>query len=581
MPDLHVDNVSFSYAGSERQVLRDLQLTIVEGEFVLLAGPSGCGKSTLALALAGLIPSRIAGIFEGHVYLGELEVGTMEVSEVAQHIGIVFQNPDNQLVHLDVESEVAFGPENMALPHDEIERRVSESLLYTGMEQMRKMEIFALSGGQKQRIAIAATLAMQSRILILDEPTSDLDPVGTQEVLGVLRTLNKQFGWTIVLVEHKMDEVVPWVDRILLMDAGRIILDAPPRSAFNDLTPWQTQGVSVPQLVELAYALPDVFQSSIPLTVDEAYDALAGTHYAQRLQERARRQGDGAELANENSKGMANNILAWEHVSLAYDSKTVLHDVNLAVKPQDWLAIVGANGAGKTSLASLAMGFQAPTAGKVLYDGKPVIAGQISHQAEHMAYLFQAADTMLFTATVEQELTFGVRHQRGRKRQEKMSYDVEQLLDIIDLSSYRQANPFNLSHGQRKRLAIGTLLARYPRALILDEPTTGQDEGHARAFLQFLQHLREHEKLTYIMITHNMDSVARYANRMIVLNDARIILDGAPEEVFAHTDELLSYGIIPPPIAQLHARLCGGQALRVALSVNSFVSTLQSVEAIS
>jgi energy-coupling factor transport system ATP-binding protein len=573
-----VENVSFSYAGSEREVLRNLQLTITEGEFVLLAGPSGCGKSTLALALAGLIPSRIAGTFEGRITLGELEVGTMEVSEVAQHIGIVFQNPDNQLVHLDVESEVAFGPENLALPHDEIERRVSESLLYTGMERMRKLEIFALSGGQKQRIAIAATLAMQSRILILDEPTSDLDPVGTQEVLGVLRTLNKQYGWTIVLVEHKIDEVVPWVDRILLMDAGRIILDAPPRNAFNDLTPWQRQRVSIPQIVELACALPDVFQHRIPLTVDEAYEALAGTRYEQSVQQHTRQQEDGQGSGDRNGSGK--NILAWEHVSLAYENKTVLRDVNLAVRAQDWLAIVGANGAGKTSLASLAMGFQAPTAGKVLYDGRAVIAGQISRQAEHMAYLFQAADTMLFTATVEQELTFGLRHQRGR-RQEKMSYDVEQLLDVIDLSSYRQANPFNLSHGQRKRLAIGTLLARYPRALILDEPTTGQDEGHASAFLQFLQDLRERDKLTYIMITHNMESVARYANRMVVLNDARIVLDGTPAEVFAHMDELASYGILPPSIAQLHTRLSGGQARRVALSVNELVHILQSVEALS
>ncbi len=579
MPDLHVDNVSFSYAGSERQVLRELQLTIAEGEFVLVAGPSGCGKSTLALALAGLIPSRIAGTFEGHVYLGELEVGTMEVHESAQHIGIVFQNPDNQLVHLDVESEVAFGPENLALPHEEIERRVNESLMYTGMEQMRKMEIFALSGGQKQRIAIAATLAMQSRILILDEPTSDLDPVGTQEVLGVLRTLNEKYGWTIVLVEHKIDEVVPWVDRVLLMDEGKVLLDAPPRSAFKDRAPWQRLGVSVPQIIELAYALPDVFQQAMPLTVDEAYGALIGTRYAQFLQQHARQQMNGAGRANDNST--ANNILAWEQVSLAYGDKTVLNSVNLVVKPQDWLAIVGANGAGKTSLASLAMGFQAPTAGKVLYDGKAVVAGKISQQAEHMAYLFQAADTMLFTATVEQELTFGIRHQRGSRRQERMSYDVNQLLDIIDLSAYRQANPFNLSHGQRKRLAIGALLARYPRALILDEPTTGQDEGLARAFLQFLQDLREREKLTYIMITHNMDAVARYANRMVVLNDAHLVLDGTPEEVFAHTDELTSYGVLPPPIAQLHSRLCAGQVQRVALNVKTLIETLQSVEALS
>ncbi|GCE22373.1 ABC transporter ATP-binding protein [Dictyobacter kobayashii] len=579
MPDLHVDNVSFIYAGASRAVLRSVQLTIPAGEFVLLAGPSGCGKSTLALALAGLIPSRIAGTFEGHVYLGSQEIGTMEVHEAAQHIGIVFQNPDEQLVHLDVESEVAFGPENLALPHSEVEQRVATSLAYTRMEYARKLEIFALSGGQKQRVAIAATLAMQSRVLVLDEPTSDLDPVGTQEVLSVLHTLNKQYGWTIVLVEHKIDEVVPWVDRVLLMDAGHIIVDAPPRNAFRDLTAWQRLEVSVPQMVSLANALPDVFQHTLPLTSDEAYAALAHSSYSTMLLEHAQRQSAISVYPDQASAAGTNHVLNWEQVGLSYGDKKILQDINLTVQAQDWLAIVGANGTGKTSLASLAMGFQAPTRGRILYGGKPVVAGQISRQAEYMAYLFQAADKMLFTASVEQELLFGVKHQRGRKQRTQQPYTVEKLLEIIDLTADRAANPFHLSHGQRKRLAIGALLARYPQALILDEPTTGQDEGHARAFLQFLQSLREREVLTYVMITHNMGAVAEYANRMVVLHNTRIVLDGSPGYVFAHTDELADYGILAPPIAQLHSRLCSGQAPQVSLSVQAFLQALQSIEA--
>ncbi|GLV55676.1 putative HMP/thiamine import ATP-binding protein YkoD [Dictyobacter sp. S3.2.2.5] len=579
MPDLNVDNVSFTYAGSERAVLHSVQLTIPAGEFVLLAGPSGCGKSTLALALAGLIPSRIAGTFEGHVYLGAQEIGTMEVHEAAQHIGIVFQNPDEQLVHLDVESEIAFGPENLALPHAEIERRVVTSLAHTRMEAARKLEIFTLSGGQKQRVAIAATLAMQSRVLVLDEPTSDLDPVGTQEVLSVLHMLNKQYGWTIVLVEHKIDEVVPWVDRVLLMDEGRIVVDAPTRGAFSDLAPWQQLEVSVPQMVTLAHALPDVFQHTLPLTADEAYAAMADSAYAGVLLEHAQRQPAISIYLDASGKPRAEDVLRWEQVGLSYGAKTILRDINLTVQPQDWLAIVGANGAGKTSLASLAMGFQAPTRGRIFSGGRSVVPGQISRQAEYMAYLFQAADKMLFTASVEQELSFGLKHQRGRQQQKQHPYTVEKLLEIIDLTADRATNPFHLSHGQRKRLAIGALLARYPQALILDEPTTGQDEGHARAFLQFLQSLRQSELLTYIMITHNMGSVAEYANRMVVLHDTRVVFDGAPDYVFSHTDELAGYGILAPPIAQLHSRLCGGQASRVSLSVQAFLQALQSIEA--
>lgn len=576
MPDMHIDNVSFAYPGSSQLVLRSIDVTIPDGEFVLLAGPSGCGKSTLALAVAGLIPTRIVGRFKGNIYLGDKNVSSMDIHEVSQHIGMVFQSPEEQLIHLDVESEVAFGPENLALPRTDIARRVEESLAYTGMEELRKQEIFALSGGQKQRVAISATLAMRPSVLVLDEPTSDLDPVGTQEVLRVLRALNKQYGMTILLIEHKIEEILPWVDRVLLMDKGSIVVDAPPRRAFADLSLWQNLKVSVPQVIQLARALPDVFQGSTPLSADEAYVALCETDYARALRLRNEswraKSTDGVPTAF----GSARGILSWESVGLAYESKQVLKDINLKIQPGEWVAIIGPNGSGKTSLASLAMGFQRTTEGLVRYKEKVVKAGQISRQSESIAYLFQAADTMLFGSAVEREFLFGVKH--GRKRQKNPAFSLEQLLKTVDLTDYRQANPFHLSFGQRKRLAIGALLTRNPELLILDEPTTGQDEGHAAAFLQFLEQLREQERLTYVMITHDMRAVARYASRVLVLNNGGIQIDDTPERVFARVDDLAQCGILPPSIAQLHARLCNGQAQRVDLSVPAFLQSLQPVE---
>lgn len=579
MPDIRIHNVSFTYAGSSQPVLHSLDLVIPEGEFVLLAGPSGCGKSTLALALAGLIPTRISGRLQGDIYLGDKNMRDLDIHQVAQSIGMVFQNPDNQLIHLDVESEVAFGPENLALPRAEIARRVEQSLAYTGMEGQSGLEIFALSGGQKQRIAISATLAMQPKVLVLDEPTSDLDPIGTQEVLRVLRTLNKEYGMTIVLVEHKIDEVIPWVDRVLLMDQGAVVVDQPPRQAFDNVPLWNQLGVSVPQMVMLAKALPDVFSGFTPLSVDEVYDALRGTDYAHLL----RKQNETMRTLDEitltplsNNPDSAQSVLDWEHVNLAYGHKRVLNDINLKVMPEEWVAIIGPNGSGKTSLASLAMGFQSPTSGTIRHHSKIVKAGNVSRQAEHMAYLFQAADSMLFGATVEDEFLFGVKHRR--KRRQEMPFTLDQLIKMVDLQSYRQTNPFQLSHGQRKRLAIGVLLMRYPDILILDEPTTGQDEGHARVFLQFLQQLREQQHLTYVMITHEMRAVARYASRLVVLRDGQVFMDDVPEVVFAHADELVPSGILPPPIAHLHGRLCEGHAVRVALSVQDFLRTLQPLE---
>ena len=583
MPDIRIEALSFAYADTPRLALSSIDLTIPEGEFVLLAGPSGCGKSTLALTIAGLIPTRITGDMQGNIFLDEKNMNGMDIHEVSQHVGMVFQNPDNQLVHLDVESEVAFGPENLALPRAEVAKRVDESLMYTGMESMRFQEIFALSGGQKQRVAISATLAMRPNILVLDEPTSDLDPVGTQEVLSVLRDLNKQYGMTIVLVEHKIDEVVPWVDRVLLMEEGRIIRDDSPRHVFDDIESWQRLGVSVPQIVLLARELPDMFPGETPLSIDEAYQALHNSYYAQALRqhnEQLRALASSETIPTltiaANTIGPQQSILSWKSVALAYGTKEVLKDIDLEVMPEEWVALIGPNGSGKTSLASLAMGFQASTGGTVLYKGKPVAVGQISRQAERMAYLFQAADNMLFEATVEREFLFGVRNRR--KRKEALPFSVDELLHVVDLTAYRNDNPFNLSFGQRKRLAIGVLLTRHPDMLILDEPTTGQDEGHARAFLEFLQQLRIHDKFTYLMITHDMQAVADYASRVVVLRDGRIILNGTPDEVFAHTDELASCGILPPPIAQLHSRLCDGRAVRVALDVPTFLTILNSVE---
>ena len=579
MPDVHVDHLSFAYPGSSRPVLRSINLTIPEGEFVLLAGPSGCGKSTLALLLAGLIPSRISGRLKGAIYYDAKNISTMDIHEVSQQIGMVFQNPEEQLIHLDVESEVAFGPENLALPRAEIAQRVTEALTSTGMEPLRKLEIFALSGGQKQRIAISATLAMRSRVLVLDEPTSDLDPIGTQEVLTVLKQLNKRYRMTIVLVEHKIDEIIPWVDRVLLMDQGRIIVDAAPRQAFDDAQRWHTLGVAVPQMVQLAQALPDVFQSMTPLSVEEAYNALHGTCYARALKQQSAALQNGISKQTSmltRSSTTAQDILSWEHVGLAYGAKQVLQDIHLQIHPQEWVAVIGPNGSGKTSLASLAMGFQAPTRGIIRHRDRIVKTGQISRQAESTAYLFQSADTMLFTVTVEQELLFGVKYQR--KKQATPPFTVEQLLDITDLKAYRQSNPFHLSHGQRKRLAIGALLTRYPDMLILDEPTTGQDEGHARAFLQFLQGLRERSNFTYMMITHHMEAAAQYATRIVVLNDGPIVMDDTPARVFAHPAELAECGIIPPPIAQLYVKLCDGRATQVDLHIQSFLHSLQAIE---
>jgi energy-coupling factor transport system ATP-binding protein len=572
MATVRIDNVTFTYTGQVDPALRAVDLTIRAGDVVLLTGPSGCGKSTLAHALVGLIPTRITGTMHGRAYLDDAAVSDMKIHDVAQHIGIVFQNPDTQLVQLSVEEEVAFGPENLMLPAEEIEKRVVRALAATGMLAYRREQLFALSGGQKQRVAIAAVLAMQPQVLVLDEPTSDLDPVGTQEVLAVLRDLNSRDGTTIVLIEHKVDEVIGWVDRLLLMDQGRIVVDAPPRNAFAQRAIWHTLGVAIPQLVQVAQGLPEVFGETVALTVDAAYAALKNTPFAATL----RRATAPAPAPLQPLTTPGPPLAEWRNVDLAFGTHQVLFNVSMHVQPGEWVALIGANGSGKTSLASLVMGFQGPTGGTIMVNGRPVKPGSVSRQATSIAYLFQAADTMLFTSSVERELQFGQTQRLAKKRD--AAFTIDSILRVTDLEEYRETNPFLLSFGQRKRLAIGALLTRQPAMLILDEPTTGQDEGHARTFLHFLEEVRQRLHLTYLMITHDMRAVAMYATRLMVLREGQIALQGSPSLVFAHRAELATCGIVPPPIADLHARLCGDQAAEVALTVPDFLRMIRPSE---
>lgn len=583
MPDLVVDDVTFRYPGATAPALSNVRLGIGQGEVVLVAGPSGCGKSTLALALCGLVPARVRGHFSGSVHLGGVALSSLQPHQVATQVGMVFQDPASQLITPTVEAEVAFGPENLALARDDISRRVEHALTATGTDRMRRAGTASLSGGEKQRVAIAATLAMRPDVLILDEPCSDLDPGGTQAILAVLRRLNREHGMTIVLVEHRIDEVVPWVNRVVLLDQGRVVLDRPTRDAFDEPRRWNNLGVAVPEMVQLGHALPHVFAGELPLSVEDAYQALAGSPQAQHLAAATRHAPQHPPLHG------GDPVISWDNISMRYDGHPVLSGVNLAARPGDWLAVAGPNGSGKTSLVELAMGFRRPTGGTVTLNGYRVDASDVSRQAQQVGYLFQSADTMLFTASVAKELRFALQHRRRTPHQGEWSprsrflrrrprpdhqQRVAQLLDLIGLSERPDADPFSLSAGQRQRLAIAALLVEAPAALILDEPTTGQDEAHAQAILTFLDDLRRDAELTYVMVTHDMRVVARYATRLAVLAGGRILLAGPPAAVFAHREVLSEANLVAPPVADLHSRLVPAGLPSVSLSVPELLTAL-------
>jgi len=558
-----------------------VSLAVSPGELILVTGASGCGKSTLALALAGLIPTRVHGELRGRVTFGGKPLSGLPPHEVAQLVGLVFQNPNLQLINMTVQSEVAFGPENLALPHPEITARVAWALEVTGMAGLRTATVVTLSGGQKQRTAIAATLAMRPRLLVLDEPLSDLDPVGAQEVLGTLRRLAADEGTGVIVIEHRVDEVAPWADRIVLMDDGRILLDRPPRGAWDDTTPWTATGVGIPDMVRLGQALPDAFPAGAPLSVEEAAGALRGGWFEAALASRladVRAAGGGGQAGRPgpvvadvpSGRNADQPVLCWQGVTVAFGGRKAVDNVSMQVGDDEWVALIGANGSGKSTLVGLSVGLGTPAFGQVAFRGKPIRPGWVYEHAAHVALLLQAADEMLFADHVLAELEFGFKF-RGKPKDPVL--DVPGAIEFFGLSGLEDASPWELSQGGRQRLALAALLVGAPGVLVLDEPTTGQDADHLRAFLSLLDRIRERTGLTVVMVTHDMRAVASRADRVVLLGDGQVRLDGPASRVFAQTAELARWGILAPPLARLQSALLE-EADEVLLSVQALVDAV-------
>jgi energy-coupling factor transport system ATP-binding protein len=578
---LRADDVSFAYVGASRAALRHVNLGVAPGEVVLITGASGCGKSTLALALCGLIPSRVHGELRGRVMFGSTPLSGMKPHEASQLVGMVFQNPNLQLINQTVQSEVAFGPENLALPQPEIAARVDWCLDVTGMSGMRTAAVVTLSGGQKQRTAIAATLAMQPRILVLDEPLSDLDPVGAQEVLATLQRLARDGRTGVIVIEHRVDEVAPWADRVVLMDDGRVVLDRPPRAAWAEPGPWRATGVGIPDVIELAHAVPGAFGSRLPLSVVEAADAVKDTWFEAALAAAAAERhnaagqpaghGNGTPTAAPLGVGAAPGagagppVLSWDGVSVEFDGKRAVDDVTLAVGEGEWVALIGANGSGKSTLTGLTVGLGKPSAGVVRFRGQAVRPGKVFDHAAQVALLLQAADDMLFETTVRKELEFGFRF---RARPKEPVLDVPEAVEFFGFTGREEDSPWELSQGGRQRLALAALLVGAPGVLVLDEPTTGQDAQHMRAFLRLLDRVRARTGITIVTVTHDIRGLASRAARVVLLGEGQVRADGPTSQVFAMTGDLIRWGVLAPPLARLQSELLGPAAGDVLLEVD-------------
>jgi energy-coupling factor transport system ATP-binding protein len=549
---VNLSGVTYTYEGEAAPVLRNISLTVNRGDFVLILGPSGCGKSTLLHLLNGSVPHILNGRLEGTAVICGKIVADTKVADFATDVGMVFQDPDAQIINTRVRDEVCFGLENLCRRAEEILIYQKQALDYVGLSGFGDHSIFELSGGQKQRVSIAAVLASRPRLLVLDEPTANLDPAGMAEVFAVLARLNREYGTTIVMVEHRVDELADKVSRVVMMDQGAIVFDGSPRAAFAARRVLHSEDADVvpaaswfPQVSELAIDLAaasqrELLSDQVPLCVEEAVDFCATWVIP-------------AEAIAVSARPVVRSrkpLLSVNSLSFGYDRDTpVLKNVNLQLESNSIVALLGRNGSGKTTLARILVGINAAPANAIYFGGKDLSKLGTREIAAYIGYVFQNPDHQFVTDQVDEEVAYGLRV-RGYSGDE-ISRRVDDVLGIVDLERYRHRSPFSLSLGERRRLSVATMLVLEPHLLVLDEPTIGQDYERAQQLMGLMARLRQRYGTTTLMITHDVRLVAQWADRALVLRSGEIAFDDAPIELFGNADLLKSAGLLAPPIHEV------------------------------
>jgi energy-coupling factor transporter ATP-binding protein EcfA2 len=540
-PLLRVRDVAITHVGEDAATPAAVSFDVAVGEVALLLGPSGSGKSTLTLALNGLIPQAVLADVRGTIHVAGREVAATSVAELSTTIGMVFQDPDAQLVTGTLLDEVAFGPENLRMPLGDVLARAEAALRRVGLWDRRADNPDRLSGGGRQRLAIACALAMGSPLLVLDEPTANLDPQGIEEVYAALAELVADGDRAILLVEHNLDAAIGFVDRAVVLDQeGRIIADGSVDAVLRDRAEeLHAMGVWLPTsaLAALRLRRAGFVLEPLPLTPAELRAAL------------------------EKAESPASVIVASPHarvtrtgtplisvsgLSLRRGRTDVLHDIDLDVQRGAFVAVVGANGAGKTSLIQAIAGVVPPPRGTVHVDGLDVGRADARTLSSRIGFVFQNPEHQFIANTVFDELAHGLRLQRLPDAEVRVR--TEDLLARFGLTDKARTHPFLLSGGQKRRLSVGTALVAGAPVLALDEPTFGQDRARADELLALLRELNG-EGTTILVVTHDMQLVSEYADRMIVMEDGRVVADGATSDVFADVDLIERAGLRLPPLA--------------------------------
>jgi energy-coupling factor transport system ATP-binding protein len=523
---------------------------------VVLMGAGGAGKSTFATALNGLIPHFIKGEYTGTLEVCGSRSREEEVSRLADLIGLVFQDFETQLFSTTVELEIAFGMENRGWERDRMQLRIKEILSAVGLSGFENRAPSSLSGGQKQRLAIGAVLAAAPRVLCLDEPTTDLDPAGKQEIFGLLQRLragqgrssNESCTSTILVIEHETEEAVQ-ADRIIVLDRGRIVADGTPEAVLSEVPLFERVGLMPLPVCDYFHRLvPAEIKEQLPLTLEDGVRKFAQLGLS--IDEARVRELTARDQSRLGAYGGA--ILRLEEVEFGYDDRLVLQKVDLCIREKEFVALLGANGSGKTTLAKQFNGLLRPSRGRVWLAGNDSADQSIFDMGQIVGYVFQNPDQQIFCDTVFDEVAYGPRL-RGLSEAE-VTGRVAEALAAVGLSGCELADPFSLSRGERQRVAVASVLSIKPKILVLDEPTTGLDYKDQRHMMELVKKLNEAGN-TIVMITHTMWVVAEYAHRIVLFREGKVVADGQAREVFADEALLALSEVRPPQVTMLGNRL--------------------------
>lgn len=568
------ENVTFNYAGSERPALNGVDFFVKRGEFVSVIGHNGSGKSTLARLLNGLLEAD-----SGNISVLGMDVSDgKNVIEIRKHVGIVFQNPDNQTVASIVEDDIAFGPENIGIEREEIGRRIDWALSAVGMNDYRTATPARLSGGQKQRIAVAGVLAIKPDVLILDESTAMLDPKGRREVIEVVKKLNEEEGMTIILITHFMEEAL-LADRTIVMNKGEIALEGTPEQIFESGETLETFNLSLPRIAVIA--------NNLRAAGMDIKDVLRPEELAAEILKNFNNRGIYAGQSSKNVKNGVQNVKEWDidinDLTYTYSKKSpfaakALNGVNLHIGEGEFFGIIGHTGSGKSTLIQhLNALIKLPQAEK-RYRKKRIKKGQPAPVIPHISVgqfdlgnkkcdfkalrasvgmVFQYPEYQLFAESVFADVAFGLKNFNKKLSAEEIEQAVKSSIEIVGLNyeEVKNKSPFDLSGGQKRRVAIAGVIVTKPHILILDEPAAGLDPKGKNEIMELLHKLHREWCKTVIIVSHDMDEVADNCTQAAVISNGKVFACGAPSELFKRADELTSLGLDIPLTSKIAREL--------------------------